>query len=58
MLEWNIISTSATGRDRDLPQALNQFGDFRRPGFRGSSSDAWRMSAASSRLCGKPASKG
>ncbi len=35
MLDWNIIATAESGRDRDLLLELNQLGEFRRPGFRG-----------------------
>jgi tRNA(Ser,Leu) C12 N-acetylase TAN1 len=35
MLDWNVIATSESGRDRDLLHELNQWGEFRRPGFRG-----------------------
>jgi hypothetical protein len=35
MVEWNILATAEPGRDRDLLRELNQWGEFRRPGFRG-----------------------
>jgi len=35
MLNWNIIPSAESGRGRDPLQELNQWGEFRRPGFRG-----------------------
>jgi hypothetical protein len=35
MLDWNIPATAALERGRDLLQELNQWAEFRRPGFGG-----------------------
>jgi hypothetical protein len=35
MLDWNIPATAAMERGRDLLQEVNQWAEFRRPGFGG-----------------------